>query len=36
MGKQSMAADNNALGTDFSGTLFPANSVTFDGGFLRV
>ena len=35
VGKQSLAADNAALGTDFSGTLFPANSVTFDGGFLR-
>ncbi|MBL8881779.1 MAG: porin [Hyphomicrobium sp.] len=36
VGKQSLAADNAALGTDFSGTLFPANSVTFDGGALRV
>jgi len=36
VGKQSMAADNAALGTDFSGTLFPANGVTFDGGNLRV
>ena len=36
LGKQSMGADNAALGTDFSGTLFPANSVTFDGGALRV
>ncbi len=33
VGRQSLAADNAALGTDFSGTLFPANSVTFDGGF---
>ena len=36
VGKQSLGADNAALGTDFSGTLFPANSVTFDGGNLRV
>ena len=36
VGKQSLGADNAALGTDFSGTLFPANGVTFDGGFLRV
>ncbi len=36
LGKQSMGADNAALGTDFSGTLFPANSVTFDGGALAV
>ena len=36
VGKQSLAADNAALGTDFSGTLFPANSVTFDGGALNV
>ena len=36
MGKQSLAADNAALGTDFSGTLFPANNVTFDGGFLKL
>ncbi|MGE0053874.1 MAG: porin [Hyphomicrobium sp.] len=36
VGKQSLAADNAALGTDFSGTLFPANSVTFDGGALAV
>lgn len=36
MGRQSGVADNAALGTDFSGTLFPANSVTFDGGFLRL
>jgi predicted porin len=36
VGKQSMAADNSALLTDFSGTLFPANNVTFDGGNLRV
>ena len=36
VGKQSLAADNAALGTDFSGTLFPANGVTFDGGALRV
>ncbi len=34
VGKQSLAADNAALGTDFSGTLFPANGVTFDGGSL--
>ncbi len=34
VGKQSLGADNAALGTDFSGTLFPANGVTFDGGFL--
>jgi len=33
VGKQSLAADNAALGTDFSGTLFPANGVTFDGAF---
>ena len=36
VGKQSLAADNAALGTDFSGTLFPANGVTFDGGFLHL
>ncbi len=36
VGKQSLAADNAALGTDFSGTLFPANGVTFDGGALGV
>jgi len=36
VGKQSLAADNAALGTDFSGTLFPANGVTFDGGNLGV
>jgi hypothetical protein len=36
VGKQSLAADNAALGTDFSGTLFPANGVTFDGGFLKL
>ena len=36
VGKQSLAADNAALGTDFSGTLFPANGVTFDGGALNV
>ena len=36
VGKQSLAADNAALGTDFSGTLFPANGVTFDGGFLSL
>ena len=36
VGKQSLAADNAALGTDFSGTLFPANNVTFDGGFLHL
>ena len=36
VGKQSLGADNAALGTDFSGTLFPANSVTFDGGALNV
>lgn len=36
VGKQSLAADNAALLTDFSGTLFPANNVTFDGGFLRI
>ena len=36
VGKQSLAADNAALGTDFSGTLFPANGVTFDGGFLNM
>ncbi|MGE0053873.1 MAG: porin [Hyphomicrobium sp.] len=36
VGKQSLAADNAALGTDFSGTLFPANGVTFDGGLLNV
>ena len=36
VGKQSLAADNAALGTDFSGTLFPANGVTFDGGALAV
>jgi predicted porin len=34
VGRQSGVADNAALGTDFTGTLFPANSVTFDGGFL--
>ncbi|HMN36479.1 MAG TPA: porin [Hyphomicrobium sp.] len=36
VGKQSLAADNAALGTDFSGTLFPANGVTFDGGALAI
>ena len=36
VGKQSLAADNSALGTDFSGTLFPANNVTFDGTGLHV
>lgn len=36
VGKQSLAADNAALGTDFSGTLFPANGVTFDGAFLNM
>jgi hypothetical protein len=36
VGKQSLGADNAALGTDFSGTLFPANGVTFDGGFLHI
>ncbi|HMN36480.1 MAG TPA: porin [Hyphomicrobium sp.] len=36
VGKQSLAADNAALGTDFSGTLFPANGVTFDGGGLGI
>ncbi len=36
VGKQSLAADNAALMTDFSGTLFPANGVTFDGGALGV
>ncbi len=36
VGKQSLAADNAALGTDFSGTLFPANSVTFDGTTLNL
>lgn len=36
VGKQSLAADNAALGTDFSGTLFPANGVTFDGAGLRM
>jgi len=36
VGKQSLAADNAALGTDFSGTLFPANGVTFDGSGLHI
>ena len=36
VGKQSLAADNAALGTDFSGTLFPANGVTFDGSGLKL
>ena len=36
LGLQSAAGDNAVLGTDFSGTLFPANSVTFDGGFMRL
>ena len=36
VGKQSLGADNAALGTDFSGTLFPANGVTFDGGALGI
>lgn len=36
VGLQSAAGDNAALGTDFSGTLFPANSVTFDGGFMKL
>ncbi len=36
VGRQSLAADNAALGTDFSGTLFPANGVTFDGGFFNL
>ena len=36
VGKQSLAADNAALGTDFSGTLFPANNVTFDGAFFNI
>ena len=36
VGRQSLGADNAALGTDFSGTLFPANGVTFDGAFLHV
>ena len=36
VGKQSLGADNAALGTDFSGTLFPANNVTFDGAFFTI
>jgi len=36
VGHLSMGADNATVFTDFSGTLFPANSVTFDGGFLKV
>lgn len=36
VGHLSMGADNATVFTDFSGTLFPANAVTFDGGFLRV
>ena len=34
VGKQSLAADNAALGTDFSGTLFPNNNVFYDGANL--
>lgn len=34
VGKQSLAADNAALGSDFSGTLFPNNSVFYDGANL--
>lgn len=36
VGKQSLSADNAVITTDFSGTLFPANNVTFDGAFLRL
>lgn len=36
VGRQSLSADNAAIGTDFSGTLFPANNVTFDGAFLHL
>jgi len=36
VGRLSMGADNATVFTDFSGTLFPANAVTFDGGFLRL
>ncbi len=37
IGQQSATGDNVAIGADFSGTLFPANNVTFDGAgmFLR-
>ena len=35
-GKQSLGADNAAIGTDFSSTPAPQNGVTFDGGTTRV
>ncbi len=36
VGHQGLAADNAPLLTDFTGTVFPANIVSFDGGFLRL
>lgn len=36
VGRQSGAADNAVVFTDFSGTLFPANTVMFDGDFMRL
>lgn len=36
LGKQSLAADNAVVMTDFTGTLFPANAVTFDGAFMKL
>lgn len=33
IGQQSATGDNAAILADFSGTLFPANNVTFDGAF---
>lgn len=36
VGKQFGAADNTVVFTDFTGTLFPANTVVFDGAFMRL
>lgn len=36
VGLQSLAADNAVVLTDFTGTLFPANAVTFDGAFMKL
>lgn len=36
VGKQSLGADNAVVMTDFTGTLFPANAVTFDGSFMKL
>ncbi len=36
VGRQFGAADNTVVFTDFTGTLFPANTVVFDGAFMRL